>query len=285
MNPESLIQMANGLTAPTPEKPVSTQEELRSKLEKKFQGIKPQLDSGRAEYKQALKDGTFEDKDGEEVGSGEKKKKAMQKKLTDLLDKAEKMKIKLNSGEVLQDEPDSFPEIESFLLTTFKVWNPNTPDTLPFSPELVSSSSVDYKARKGDTVPSKYGEYTLNLDTVNIDWETTPPPPDKVTILEIPKCKNIVEAGEYLQNYLKTHPNIKLPGLELYKYVLDKPDSDIANKMKDGNYYFFFGSLFRRSDGRWSVPCVHGVASGLRRDGAWLGLDWLGNYRVVLLEN
>ena len=54
--------------------------------------------------------------------------------------------------------------------------------------------------------------------------------------------------------------------------------------LKDGNYHFMFGSLFRRSDGGWYVPFVGGGASGFGRVGRWLGGGWNGNYRVVFLE-
>ena len=82
-----------------PEKPERSQEELRAILEQKLKSLKPALQEGISEYKQALKDDLFEDEDGEPDGTGEARKEEMQKRLTDLLDRAEKMKAKLDSKE------------------------------------------------------------------------------------------------------------------------------------------------------------------------------------------
>ena len=83
-------------------KPEKSQEELRASLESKLTALESPLEQGAKEYQQALNEGLFEDKDGEPEGSGEIRQKEMQKKLTILLDRAEKMKFKLNSGETLK---------------------------------------------------------------------------------------------------------------------------------------------------------------------------------------
>lgn len=54
--------------------------------------------------------------------------------------------------------------------------------------------------------------------------------------------------------------------------------------LKDGNYHFFFGSLFRLSRCYWNVPYVHWDGSSFFANGNWLGNDWHSNYRVVRLE-
>ena len=101
---ESFTQLAR---AKKPEKPEKSQLELRAILEQKLVSLKPILDEGIKEYEQALKDDIFEDQPGEEAGSGEKRKEVMQKKLTTLIDRAEKLKAKLDSGEeILQATPE-----------------------------------------------------------------------------------------------------------------------------------------------------------------------------------
>src|SRR3989344_629185 len=82
-----------------PEKPEKSQEELRAILEQRLNSMESPLQEGISEYEQALKDDLFEDEDGEPDGTGEARKEEMQKRLTALLDRAEKMKAKLDSKE------------------------------------------------------------------------------------------------------------------------------------------------------------------------------------------
>jgi hypothetical protein len=96
MSLESITQLAK---AKKPEKPEKSQEELRAVLEQKLLSMKPTLQDGAKEYEQALKDDTFDDQPGEPAGAGEARKEALQKKLTVLFDRAEKLKAKLDSGE------------------------------------------------------------------------------------------------------------------------------------------------------------------------------------------
>jgi len=105
MSFEAITQMAR---AKKPEKPEKSQEELRAILEQKLASMKPTLQDGAKEYEQALKDEIFEDQPGESAGSGEARKEALQKKLTALFDRAEKLKAKLDSGEEI---PQATPEV------------------------------------------------------------------------------------------------------------------------------------------------------------------------------
>ena len=107
MSLQFITQMAR---AKKPEKPEKSQEELRAVLEQKLLSMKPTLQDGTKEYEQALKDETFEDQPGEPVGSGEARKEALQKKITVLFDRAEKLKAKLDSGEEI---PQETPEVSA----------------------------------------------------------------------------------------------------------------------------------------------------------------------------
>jgi hypothetical protein len=71
MNPESITQMAK--SAEKAGNPQKSQAELRATLEQKLMSLKPVMQEGIKEYKQALKDNIFEDVDGEPDGSGEQK--------------------------------------------------------------------------------------------------------------------------------------------------------------------------------------------------------------------
>ena len=105
MNFEAISHMTK---SSEPKRQEKSQETLRETLEEKLKSLKPALQEGIKEYQEALKDDTFEDKEGEPDGAGEARKESMQKKLTLLFDRAEKMKTKLDSKEPL---PDSTPEI------------------------------------------------------------------------------------------------------------------------------------------------------------------------------
>ena len=94
---EAVTQMAKA--AGKPEKPEKSQEELRAILEQRLNSLESPLQEGSREYEQALKNDLFEDEDGEPDGTGETRKEEMQKRLTALIDRAEKMKAKLDSKE------------------------------------------------------------------------------------------------------------------------------------------------------------------------------------------
>jgi hypothetical protein len=65
--------------------------------------------------------------------------------------------------------------------------------------------------------------------------------------------------------------------------MLENPDK-VPDQLKDGNYYFNFGSLVRRSDGHWNVPCARWYVSEWNRYANWLDNGWDSSCRVVLLE-
>ncbi|MFA6404745.1 MAG: hypothetical protein WCW03_01980, partial [Candidatus Paceibacterota bacterium] len=75
----------------------------------------------------------------------------------------------------------------------------------------------------------------------------------------------------------------KIPGIEYWKFMLENPDK-VRDQLKDGNYYFNFGSLVRRSDGLWCMPYARWNVAGWRRNTDWLDDEWDSGYRVVLLE-
>ena len=108
MSLEATTQMAK--SAEKSKKPEKSQAELRAVLEQKLITLKPTLQEGIKEYEEALKDGIFEDTEGEQEGAGVSRKDALQNRLTALFDRAEKMKARLDSKEIL---PQATPEISA----------------------------------------------------------------------------------------------------------------------------------------------------------------------------
>mgnify|MGYP001581246325 FL=1 len=76
-----------------------------------------------------------------------------------------------------------------------------------------------------------------------------------------------------------------VPGIEYWKWLIENPGKNPPSAaIKDGNYYFFPGSVLRDKDGRWNVPCARWDGTKWHRGADWLAAAWNSNYRVVLLE-
>lgn len=71
---------------------------------------------------------------------------------------------------------------------------------------------------------------------------------------------------------------------ETYPEQLPYDDIDFYDNevLKDSNYHFLFGSVFRDPVGYWGVPSVRWDGGSFRRYGSGLGSGWDGLYRVVL---
>jgi len=93
--------------AKKPKKSEKTQAEIRKALEERLLGMKGVIRSAMEEYEQALKEKSFEDKEGEAEGSGEKRREAAQATVNVLFERAEQMKKKLASKEKLPNYTDS----------------------------------------------------------------------------------------------------------------------------------------------------------------------------------
>ncbi len=178
-------------------------------------------------------------------------------------------------------------EFTPFLQETWKLWNIDADKIkkAKISPEIKRPTDEDYQARQTDIDTTKFGEFTLNPDTQNLDWETLQ---DKIFIPDLSSFvgKPLSEVAQYLiTTYGSTH---KLPGLEYWKFMLENPNKVPSDpngvNLKDGNDYFNFGSLVRSSDGLWLVPYADWNGSGWNCNARWLDYSWGADYRIVLLE-
>ncbi len=117
----------------------------------------------------------------------------------------------------------------------------------------------------------------LNPDMMNIDLEKA-----KTFIPDLGQFngKPLYEVMKYItETYGDKYT---LPGLEYRDFIIKNPDK--LPQLKDDNYYFFPGSVFRGSSGRWYVPYSHWRGDGFVRHILWLGYDWSSDCRLVLLE-
>lgn len=184
------------------------------------------------------------------------------------------------------DQEQTRPDIESlqssneaFLSETFTNWY-STADAKKAkqAARFEKPETLDYASLAQDTDPKKFGEYTLNPDTQTLDFEKAKVfIPDLSAFVGKPRhevMKHIVDT------YGSTH---HIPGIEYWKWAIENFDQ-APQALKDGNWYYFPGSVLRFKDGRWVVPRVCWDGSKFVRNASWLDGDWDAGGRVVRLE-
>ncbi len=148
-------------------------------------------------------------------------------------------------------------------------------------PELITPKDQNWQAKEEEAAdPSKFGEYTLNPETVDIDWETIPI--EKIKSVKLPDELNDKLLSDIAKHVVATYgDNYYIPGIEYWKYILEHHES-CPQELKDGNPHYFFGSVLRGASGNWFVPRAW-----------WLGTNWnqrryltaiFSDYRAVLVE-
>jgi len=287
MSLESITHIAKATqkpeASPSSEK---SQAELRQILTEKMDLLRISTLNQLDIYEDKLEKGEFDDQEGEPSGSGEKRKIQMQKELLNADAKLDKMKGMLDSGEELSQgliltSENLKLQNQVFLQETFKAWYDEARSKVEQVPILVSPIDQDFATLKDDIDSTKFGEYTLNPDTQNLDFENIPESKILIPDLSAFVGQSLSEVAKHLvDTYSNTH---YLPGVEYWKWLIENPTKSPA-KLKDGNYYFNFGSLIRLSDGGWRVPCTHWSGSGWHRHADRLDDAWDQSYRVVLLE-
>ncbi len=88
-----------------------SQAELRDILKERFSSMEKTIKQEINEYKISLTNKTFEDKEGEEEGSGNKRKELIQTKINALFDKALQIKEKINGKDLLSQYTDEIEAI------------------------------------------------------------------------------------------------------------------------------------------------------------------------------
>ena len=89
------------ISTPTPETtpdqiPEKSQSELRSELREHLFTYKPKIEVLKEKYKESLSNGTFDDSEEDEYGAGQQRKLDLQNKITSVLNKAQKVKDRLD---------------------------------------------------------------------------------------------------------------------------------------------------------------------------------------------
>ena len=231
MSLEATTQMAK--SAEKAKKPEKSQAELRAVLEQRLKSLKPTWQEWIKEYEQALKDGVFEDADGEQEGAGVSRKDALEEKITAISDRAEKMKVKLDSKEAL---PQATPEISASY---------THPDG---KKETVT---LDLEAKLQDFI-SFYQKTKVDLppdfeDTVRDIWNNNQTEIEQAIeqngfngLLVIPATPNIGDLSKKMKMENGYYDNIKtsstvqtLNGIPLISQNVDKPRLILVHKTQN----------------------------------------------------
>jgi hypothetical protein len=139
-----------------------SQSNLREKLEQRFLSKKVQIEELINEYKQSLKDGLFLDQYDEEEGAGEKRKIELQEKINSILDKAEKMKSRLDGAEIL---PSFTEEIES----SFTFPDTGKIEQINLNIEQKLQEFISFYEKHKVEMPEDFEERILEIWENNID--------------------------------------------------------------------------------------------------------------------
>ena len=209
-SPESfspIIEMAKASKGKSQEKsrkPEKTQEELRVDFESKLNALKSPIVQGVKDYQQALDEGLFDDRDGELEGAGEKRKEEMQKRLISILDRAEQIKVKLDSGDELPQSQDEIQVVYNHVdPVTHQV---ERSESITLNIESKLQSFLDFYQKNNINLPSDF------VETVRDIWE-----------------QNQVEIQQAIEQNGFDDVLIVPPDLSL---------SDLSEKMKMGNGYY-----------------------------------------------
>lgn len=167
---------------------------------------------------------------------------------------------------------------EAFLSGEFH-WFKNNTKRIKEEVHFEKPAELNYKTLSEDINEQKFGEYILNPDTQNIDFEKA-----RLFIPDLSQFvgKPIFEVMEYVvTTYSATY---HIPGIEYWKWIIEN-ENKAPQKLKDGDYYYFPGSLLRCfEDGSWNVPSVDWGHDKFHSSANGLSGVWCTGYHVVLLE-
>ncbi|MCX6716719.1 MAG: hypothetical protein NTV72_02245 [Candidatus Taylorbacteria bacterium] len=220
-----ITQMAKAKKA---EKPEKTQEELRQVFLERIENIRASTLNKLDIYDEKLKKGEFDDQVGELAGSGENRKLQMRKEISNDVARLDKMKEILDSGEELPQETVSIEVAKTQNKVSLEAVFGKPKNE--FVPNLIKPEDLDYAILKDDIDSDKFGEYTLNPDTQNLDFENILETKVFIPDLSAFNGKPFPEVFKYLTDtYSGTH---NIPGVEYWKWLFENP-SKSPPAMKD----------------------------------------------------
>ena len=197
---ESFIEMSKA-------RPLETEEEkARKEYEARLDKVVRAVQSELLTYKELLASGDFEDKEDEDVGAGEKRKQAIQAKISSGMNRAETMKKVLDSGE-------SIPSIQEEIQVEYVYKNPQTgvietQETITLNIEEKLESFIDFYEKLGLPIPQNFEDEIKDIWQRNAE-----------------NIQGAIEEGGFDDILI-------IPG--------NIPLAELAEKMKMGNGYYFY---------------------------------------------
>lgn len=189
-------------------------------------------------------------------------------------------------GKAMVDIEEVKDRFSTFITKIHTTWHgKETAERYKYKPSVIASEDVDWDAHRNNIDETKYGEYTLNLDTVGIDPEGIPP--EKIESYSFVDKLFVGKPRADLAKFvIKNYANrYYLPGIEYWEYIDENPDKAPSSLKKVGYKYHFFGSMLRNGDGAAFVPFVQWTKDGHFTSGAHaLGSGWDEKDLFVLLK-
>jgi len=179
-------------------------------------------------------------------------------------------------------------ELKEFVRETLVRWHGKIARDIHLLPCPIPPRQIGYQELNRNPNKTKFGVYILNPETICLDWRSIAEEKIKVFELKEMLSRSFAEVAEYaIAKYGATH---HLPGIEYMCHTARNP-GDISALLKDGNYYFLFGSIIYDSTGVARVPCMHWRRRYLHiGDGEWcrcagrIDRKWESNDRVLMAE-
>lgn len=171
----------------------------------------------------------------------------------------------------------------AFVRQAFELWYPGK-KIVPV-PLFRDPVRLNWEQEASSYHPEAVGEFTQNPATQGLDFAKMFP--ERFEVLELPGFvgQPLWKVGAHLrQTYGRSH---LIPGVELWRFFSRNSRRAIEIlRPPQGVWrsYFFFGSLFRNSDGLWYVPWAGWNCGKWSRNGRWLGGGWVADTRVVLVK-
>jgi hypothetical protein len=171
-------------------------------------------------------------------------------------------------------------EMNAFMSETYLIWyGRKDEEKANISMQVMSLTEMDYEKLKVAN-PSLFGQYTMNPETSGINFN------EKISKVKIADMKEFVGKSRFevaKAVVAEYNGQYHIPGLEYEKYLLDNPDK-VPAELRDGEWYYFFGSTIRARFGGSDLPYVSFDDGKLNRHARWLDGKWNFNDHVILLE-
>ena len=224
-----------------PKTPAETkQEKAKEAYKARFDKTVVSVEENLAIYNTSLTDNSFEDKEDENTGEGEKRKKAMQAKITSLMDRAERMKAVLDSGE-------NIPSTQEEIQADYTYVNPETQkverqETITINIEEKLQKFTEFYGEMGISLPSNFEEEIKEIWERNAEEiQSTMEEKGFDDILIVPADLDIGELSEKLKmengyyDWIKTNGTTvaNLKGIPLTSTGTNKPRIILIHKTQN----------------------------------------------------